>query len=100
MILRRGLAVDGIEIARRLRLSKLAMRQAGAGSAHFRVRARQPRFLGGRCSVVATPRSEREAAALVIADADWYAHTRAAATEFDLGAQFLAGRPSTSRCAT
>ena len=86
VILRRGLAVDGIETLAAFDY-RWAMRQAGAGSAHFLESVLASRgFSAADCSVVATARSEREAAALVAReDADCAPGTRAAATEFGLG---------------
>lgn len=86
VILRRGLAVDGIETLAAFDY-RWAMRQAGAGSAHFLESVLASRgFSAADCSTVATARSEREAAALVAReDADCAPGTRAAATEFGLG---------------
>ncbi len=86
VILRRGLEIDGIETLAAFDY-RWAMRQTGAGSAHFLESALASRgFAVADCSAVATARSEREAAALVAReDADCAPGTRAAATEFGLG---------------
>ena len=89
VILRRGLEVDGIETLAAFDY-RWAMRQPGAGSAHFLASALASRgFAAADCSAVATAHTEREAAALVAReDADCAPGTRAAAAEFGLG--FLA----------
>jgi putative molybdopterin biosynthesis protein len=89
VLLRRDLAVDGIGTLAAFDY-RWAMRQQGAGSAHFLESALASRgFSAHDCSVVATAHSEREAAALVAReDADCAPGTRAAAAEFGLG--FLA----------
>lgn len=89
VILRRGLEVDGIETLAAFDY-RWAMRQPGAGSAHFLESALASRgFAAADCSAVATAHTEREAAALVAReDADCAPGTRAAAAEFGLG--FLA----------
>ena len=89
VILRRGLQVDGIETLAAFDY-RWAMRQPGAGSAHFLESALASRgFSAADCSAVATAHSEREAAAVVAReDADCAPGTRAAAAEFGLG--FLA----------
>ena len=86
VILRRGLEVDGIGTLAAFDY-RWAMRQAGAGSAHFLESALASRgFSVADCSAVATAHSEREAAALVAReDADCAPGTRGAAAEFGLG---------------
>ncbi|MHB1374976.1 MAG: substrate-binding domain-containing protein [Thauera sp.] len=86
VILRRGLVIDGIETLAAFDY-RWAMRQSGAGSAHFLESALASRgFSAADCSAVATAHTEREAAALVAReDADCAPGTRAAATEFGLG---------------
>ena len=86
VILRRGLQVDGIETLAAFDY-RWAMRQPGAGSAHFLESALAGRgFSAADCSAVATAHTEREAAAVVAReDADCAPGTRAAATEFGLG---------------
>jgi len=85
VILRRGLEVDGIETLAAFDY-RWAMRQPGAGSAHFLASALASRgFAAADCSAVATAHTEREAAALVAReDADCAPGTRAAAAEFGL----------------
>jgi excisionase family DNA binding protein len=85
VILRRGLAVEGIETLAAFDY-RWAMRQAGAGSAHFLESALSSRgFALTDCTTVATAHTEREAAALVAReDADCAPGTRAAAAEFGL----------------
>ena len=85
VILRRGLAVDGIETLAAFDY-RWAMRQAGAGSRHYLESALASRgFAAADCSVVATAHTEREAAGLIARDeADCAPGTRAAAAEFGL----------------
>lgn len=85
VILRRGLAVDGIETLAAFDY-RWAMRQAGAGSRHYIESALASRgFSAADCSVVATAHTEREAAGLIARDeADCAPGTRAAAAEFGL----------------
>ena len=85
VILRRGLAVEGIETLAAFDY-RWAMRQTGAGSAHFLESALSSRgFALTDCTTVATAHTEREAAALVAReDADCAPGTRAAAAEFGL----------------
>ena len=86
VILRRGLQVDGIETLAAFDY-RWAMRQPGAGSAHFLESALAGRgFSAADCSAVATAHTEREAAAVVAReDADCAPGTRGAAAEFGLG---------------
>ena len=86
VILRRGLAVDGIGTLAAFDY-RWAMHPRGAGSRHFLESALASRgFAADDCSVVASAHSEREAAALVAReDADCAPGTRAAAAEFGLG---------------
>ena len=86
VILRRGLALDGIGTLAAFDY-RWAMRQTGAGSAHFLESALASRgFSVADCSAVATAHTEREAAALVAReDADCAPGTRGAAAEFGLG---------------
>lgn len=86
VILRRGLAIDGIETLAAFDY-RWAMRQAGAGSRHFLESALASRGLRPEdCSVVAQALSEREAAGLVAREeVDCAPGTRAVANEFGLG---------------
>lgn len=86
VILRRDLQVDGIATLAAFDY-RWAMRQPGAGSAHFLESALASRgFSAADCSAVAIAHTEREAAALVAReDADCAPGTRAAAAEFGLG---------------